>query len=101
MNYDTIYLYNENEKAKSRSFNYYLDVETEYIDHTYFNGLSLQDSMLIYTDEKGYNELLKLNKRVNILNTFKHTRVSKITMKFLNPNTRSKSIKNKYLLRCT
>jgi len=100
LNYDSLYLYNENEKEKSRSFNYYLDADIEYIDHTYFNSLSFQDSMLIYTDEKGYNELLKLNKRVNILNTFKHTRVSKITIKFLNPNTRSKSLKNKYLLRC-
>ena len=100
LNYDTIYLYNENEKAKSRSFNFYLDKDTKYIDNTYFDGASIQDSMLVYTDEKGYNELLKLSNNVNILKTFMSTRVSKITIKFLNPNTRLKSLKKKYLLRC-
>ena len=56
--------------------------------------------MLVYTDEKGYNELLKLSNNVNILKTFMYTRVSKITMNFLNPNTRLNSLKKKYLLRC-
>ena len=100
LNYDTIYLYNENEKAKSRSFNFYLDKDTKYIDNTYFDGASIQDSMLVYTDEKGYNELLELSNNVNILKTFMSTRVSKITINFLNPNTRLKSLKKKYLLRC-
>ena len=100
LNYDTIYLYNENEKAKSRSFNFYLDTDTKYINNTYFDGASIQDSMVVYTDEKGYNELLELSNNVNILKTFMSTRVSKITINFLNPNTRLKSLKKKYLLRC-
>ena len=97
---NNINLYNENEKAKSRSFNFYLDTDTKYIDDTYFDGVTIKDSMLVYTDEKGYNELLKLSNNVNILKTFMSTRVSKITINFLNPNTRLKSLKKKYLLRC-
>ena len=99
--FDNIYLFNENEKAKSRSFNYYLNMNTKYIDREYFSNHRKPKSMLIYTGEKGYEELLKLNDSVNILKIFSHTRVSKISMKFLNPGTRSKTLKKKYLLECT
>ena len=76
-------------------------MNTKYINREYFSNHRKPKSMLIYTGEKGYEELLKLNESVNILKIFSHTRVSKISMKFLNPGTRSKTLKKKYLLECT
>ena len=76
-------------------------MNTKYINREYFSNHRKPKSMLIYTDEKGYEELLKLNESVNILKIFSHTRVSKISIKFLNPSTRSKTLKKKYLLECT
>ena len=99
--FEDIYLFNENKKAKSRSFNYYLNMNTNYIDREYFSKHKKPKSMLIYTGEKGYEELLKLNDNVNIIKTFSHARVSKISMRFLDPSTRSKILKKKYLLECS
>ena len=57
--------------------------------------------MLIYTGEKGYKELLNLSDNVNIIKTFLHARVSKISMRFLDPSKRPKILKKKYLLECS
>ena len=99
--FDDIYLFNENKKAKSRSFNYYLNMNTNYIDREYFSDHKKPKSMLIYTGEKGYKELLNLSDNVNIIKTFLHARVSKISMRFLDPGTRPKILKKKYLLECS
>ena len=93
-----IYLYNENEKAKSRSFNFYLDINTKYIDQTYMISQNLLEPTLIYTDSSGYNELLKHYKNIKILKTFDNIRVSKLQRSFFKKETRNLMKEKKYLL---
>ena len=76
-------------------------MNTNYIDREYFSDHKKPKSMLIYTGEKGYKELLNLSDNVNIIKTFLHARVSKISMRFLDPSTRPKILKKKYLLECS
>jgi len=97
-----IYLYNENKRAKSRSFNYYLDKDVNYIEGD-INDLKLTKnrSALIYTGDKGYNNIINQNIGVELIAVFDSFRVSKLNWKFLNKKTRSFVVKNKYLLMLT
>ena len=94
-----IYLYNENKKAKSRSFNFYLNINTKYIDQTYLKSQNFLEPTLIYTDSSGYSELLKYYKNIKILKTFDHIRVSKLQLAFFKKETRNSMIEKKYLLK--
>tara|TARA_Y100000768_G_C23894103_1_gene641663 strand:- start:138 stop:1124 length:987 start_codon:yes stop_codon:yes gene_type:complete len=98
-NIKNMYLYNENEKAKSRAFNFYLNINTKYIDQSYLKSKVFSKPILIYTGSKGYSELIKYNKNIKILKTFDHVRVSKLQIDFFNPETRGSIIEKKYLLK--
>ena len=47
-NIKNMYLYNENEKAKSRAFNFYLNINTKYIDQSYLKSKVFSKPILIY-----------------------------------------------------
>ena len=101
-NIKNMYLYDENEKAKSRSFNFYLNINTKYIDQSYLKSqVFFSKPILIYTGSKGYEQLIQYNKNIKILKTFDHVRVSKLRIDFINPEIRSsiteKSIYSNYL----
>ena len=94
-----IYYFNQNPKAKSRSLNFYLDRNVDYIDSTNLEILVKSEPILIFTDEAGYNELLTYQYSIGVLNVFEHTRVSKVGGVFFNPKTRYKKLTKKYLLK--
>ena len=94
-----LYLYNENEKAKSRSFNFYLDKNIKFIDSDYLQDESNPRPQLVFTNENGLKELKNNKNNFNIIEVFNHVRVSKLTPSFINPKTRHKVLKKKYLLR--
>lgn len=95
-----IYFFNENPKAKSRSLNFYLDKDIEYIDKEYFDKNLNSEFNIVLTNEKGYNKLLQENnKKIEVLKVFPHTRVSKINKLFMNPDKRSMVLKKKYLIK--
>ena len=100
-NYESLdlYLYNENEKAKSRSFNFYLDKNIKFIDSNYLQGESNPKPQLVFTNENGLKELKNNKNNFNIIEVFNHVRVSKLTPSFINPKTRHKVLEKKYLLR--
>ena len=98
-NIKNMYLYDENEKAKSRAFNFYLNINTKYIDQSYLRSQVFSEPILIYTGSKGYRELTQYNKNIKILKTFEHVRVSKLRIDFFNPETRGSIIEKKYLLK--
>lgn len=52
-----------------------------------------------YTNEKGLKELKKSGLKMEVVSTFKHRGMAKLTPKFLNPATRQKSLMNKYLVK--
>ena len=101
-NYDFIqlYFYKESEKAKSRSFNFYLDREIIYIDGE-FPIRKTEKNIIVYTGQKGYDILMNLNPRPKLLSDFSHFRVSKINNKFLDKKRRLSVLKKKYLLMFT
>ena len=92
-------MYNENEKAKSRSFNFYLDKNIKFIDSDYLQDESNPRPQLVFTNENGLKELKNNKNNFNIIEVFNHVRVSKLTPSFINPKTRHKVLKKKYLLR--
>ena len=100
-NYESLdfYLYNENEKAKSRSFNFYLDKNIKFIDSDYLQDESNPRPQLVFTNENGLKELKNSKNNFKIIEVFNHFRVSKLTPSFINPKTRHKVLKKKYLLR--
>ena len=100
-NYESfdLYLYNENEKAKSRSFNFYLDKNIKFIDFKYLQDESNPRPQLVFTNENGLKELKNNKNNFKIIEVFNHVRVSKLTPSFINPKTRHKVLKKKYLLR--
>ena len=100
-NYESLdlYLYNENEKAKSRSFNFYLDKNIKFIDSNYLQDEFNPRPQLVFTNENGLKELKDNKNNFKIIEVFNHARVSKLTPSFINPKTRHKVLKKKYLLR--
>ncbi len=94
-----IYQYDENPKAKSRSLNFYLDRNIEYLDSTSFDKLFIADTILVFTTERGYKKIKRTSKDIQLIKMFNHTRVSKISGLFLNPKTRDKKLTKKYLLK--
>ena len=94
-----IYQYDENPKAKSRSLNFYLDRNIEYLDSVSFNELFTTDPILVFTTKGGYEQLQKSSRNVELVEVFNHTRVSKISGRFLNPKTRDGKLTEKYLLK--
>ena len=94
-----MYLYDENEKAKSRAFNFYLNINTKYINQSYLKSQVFSKPILIYTGSKGYEQLIEYNKNIKILKTFDHVRVSKLRIDFFNPETRGSITEKKYLLK--
>ncbi len=98
LDYDDIYLYKENKKEKSRSFNFYLNRNVKYVNEEIFEKNN-KDRILIFTNEKGYEDILNRNYEVEMLQSFEHYKVSKIKKEFINPRTRYNTIKNKYLLK--
>ena len=100
-NYESLdlYLYNENEKAKSRSFNFYLDKNIKFIDSNYLKDEFNPKPQLVFTNENGLKELKNNKNNFNIIEVFNHVRVSKLTPSFINPKTRHKVLEKKYLLR--
>ena len=93
-----LYLYQEPKRAKSRSFNYYLDQEIIYIDGDYPGRETGKGNAIIYTGDKGYNTLINQNRKPELIEAFDHFRVSKMNQKFLDEKTRSSALKKKYLL---
>ncbi|SUZ70752.1 uncharacterized protein METZ01_LOCUS23606 [marine metagenome] len=96
-----LYLYQEPKRAKSRSFNYYLDQEIIYIDGNFPDRETGKGNALIYTGDKGYNTLINQNRKPELIAAFDHFRVSKLNQKFLDEKTRSSALKKKYLLMLT
>lgn len=96
---DSLYFYKDNKTYKSRSFNFYLDLNTKYINNEYFQSEQLNKPMIIYTNEEGYNSLLQSNQSVEILKIFEHTRISKLKKNFFNPENRKSILKKKFLLK--
>ena len=94
-----IYQYDENPKAKSRSLNFYLDRNIEYLDSVSFNKLFTTEPILVFTTKRGYEQLQKIPRKVELVQVFNHTRVSKISGHFLNPKTRDGKLTEKYLLK--
>ncbi|MFL2983474.1 MAG: hypothetical protein ACJZ12_03690, partial [Candidatus Neomarinimicrobiota bacterium] len=94
-----LYLYNENPKAKSRSFNFYLDKNINYINLEYVKNNVNPRPELVFTNELGMKDLLDNNYNFKILRIFNHIRVSKLNASFINPETRSKVVQKKYLLK--
>ena len=94
-----IYQYDENPKAKSRSLNFYLDRNIEYLDSVSFNELFTVNPILVFTNKRGYEQIQKTSRNVELIEVFNHTRVSKISGLFLNPKTRYKKLSEKYLLK--
>ena len=102
-NYESfdLYMYNENSKAKSRSFNFYINREIKYIDFSYVQDKVDPKPELVYTNEEGLKELLDNDIDLIIIKKFDHVRVSKLKASFINPATRPKIIRKKYLLMFT
>lgn len=94
-----IILYKQDEGAKSRSFNFYLNTNTQYIEtlENLIKELKLNNSF-IFTNKAGYEEIIQNFNEVNLLEDFEHYRISKITGKFINSKTRNSTLKKKYLL---
>tara|TARA_B100001750_G_C15500514_1_gene596880 strand:- start:172 stop:1788 length:1617 start_codon:yes stop_codon:yes gene_type:complete len=93
-----IYLYQEAESAKSRSFNYYLDQETVYIDEAFPDRKNGDGRILVYTGKKGYRALKNQSRQIETVAVFNHFRVSKLNLKFLDVKTRTDVLEKKYLL---
>ena len=93
-----IIFYDEPEKAKSRSFNFILDKNTNYISKEDIELLSSGLDGIIYTGQKGYDKILNEYKKVEILANFNGFRVSKLNKKFLIKESRNTALKKKYLL---
>ncbi|MDD4190147.1 MAG: glycosyltransferase family 39 protein, partial [Mangrovibacterium sp.] len=53
----------------------------------------------IYTGAEGIKELAEMNVEVDTIRLMKHNRMSRLTLKFLNPKTRAAKLKTRYLLR--
>ena len=95
----SIILYKEKEGAKSRSFNFYLNSETQYITTMEKLKKELKNNKsFIFTNEAGYQEILQNFKEIYLLKDFEHYRISKITANFINNNTRNSTLQKKYLL---
>ena len=99
--FSELYLYNENSKAKSRSFNFYLNKNIKYIDSDYFQDISNPRPELVFTNEEGLKELKSNTANFIIIQEFDHIRVSKLHRSFIDPKTRSKALRKKYLIRFT
>ncbi len=100
-NYESfeLHLYNEDPKAKSRSFNFYLNRDIQYIDSSNIQNIFYPDSELVFTNEEGLKELLDKDIDFMIVKKFDHVRVSKLKTSFIDPKTRSTVIRKKFLLR--
>ena len=96
-----LYLYQESKRAKSRSFNYYIDQEIIYIDGDFPDRETSKGNALIYTGDKGYNTLINQNRKPELIAAFDHFRVSKLNQKFLDEKTRASALEKKYLLMLT
>ena len=95
----SIILYKEKEGAKSRSFNFYLNSETQYITTMEKLKKELKNNKsFIFSNEAGYQEILQNFKEIYLLKDFEHYRISKITANFINNNTRNSTLQKKYLL---
>lgn len=94
-----VILYKQNEGAKSRSFNFYLNTNTQYIDTIEnLNKVLKKNNSYIFTNEAGYQEIIQNFKEVHLLKNFEHYRISKVTTKFINSGTRNSTLQKKYLL---
>ena len=98
LKYDDIYLFKENKKEKSRSFNFYLNRNVKYVNEELFEKNN-KDKILIFTNKIGYEDILNQNYEVEMLQSFEHYKVSKIKKEFINPRTRHDAVEKKYLLK--
>lgn len=55
----------------------------------------------IYTNDEGLKEIQGTNASINVVKSFKHRSISKLTPGFLNPKTREKRLINMYLIKIT
>jgi hypothetical protein len=94
-----IILFNQNKGAKSRSFNFYLNTNTLYIDDF---EILIKDykfkNAYIFTNENEFQKIIDTFDKVKLLKVFEHFRVSKVNFKFLNHSTRNDVVQKKYLI---
>jgi len=58
-----------------------------------------KSGMWIFTNDKGLEEIKVLHAKIEIVQSFKHRSISKLTANFLNPATRKQSLKNMHLIK--
>tara|TARA_B110000967_G_C18885089_1_gene563498 strand:- start:611 stop:2203 length:1593 start_codon:yes stop_codon:yes gene_type:complete len=90
--------FEEDKQAKSRSFNYYLDINTVYVNAENVKENIKSGNTFIFTNEKGYQTLFSDYPNLKLLKIFDHYRISKIDSKFIIPKTRERTLQKKYLL---
>ena len=94
-----VFLFKENKGSKSRSFNFYLNVYTTYIDDfKILNEKCMLTKSYIFTNENGYKQINRNLEKVKLLKVFEHFRISKVNFKFIKYSTRKEVIQKKYLL---
>ena len=80
------------------SMSYYLDtIVPNYWDLGEIK--KLEPGTLVYTNEEGLNEINKGNMDVQLIQTFHEYAVTRINLKFLNPETREETISKRFLIR--
>lgn len=95
-----IILFKQNKGAKSRSFNFYLNTNTTYInDFKILNEKCKFNNTFIFTNEDGYKQIIDNLDKVKLLKVFEHFRISKVNLKFLNHATREDVVQKKYLIK--
>ena len=95
-----IILFKQNKGAKSRSFNFYLNTNTTYIDdyEILYEKCKLNNTF-IFTNEEGYKHIIDNLDKAKLLKVFEHFRISKVNFKFLNHATRKDIVQKKYLIK--
>ena len=84
-------------KRKVDHLTFYLDKNIKFIDSNYLQDEFNPRPQLVFTNENGLKELKDNKNNFKIIEVFNHARVSKLTPSFINPKTRHKVLKKKYL----
>ena len=94
-----IILFKQNKGAKSRSFNFYLNTNTIYIDdYEILHEKCKSGNTFIFTNKDGYKQIIDNLDNVKLLKVFDYFRISKVNFKFLNYATREDVLQKKYLI---
>lgn len=72
--------------------------------HFFYNSEDLQNGLKkegdwIYTNDEGLNEIRQLNSKIQIVHSFNHRSMSKLTPGFINPKTRPSKLSRMHLLK--